>query len=145
MVGWESSRCNVDQQSTFILTAFPSKLGSHLSSRSVDDDGVSRQKALQTVVAGQQAENLLDFDDDTAVEGAPMGLAATTASLAATPAGTSFQTSSNPLDDLVSIFGSTGIGATPMLSQGPPPLASFNQPQQKPAAASQSDDLLGLF
>ncbi|KAG8908255.1 beta-adaptin [Tulasnella sp. 403] len=111
-----------------------------------EDENTSRQKALQTMVAGQQAENLLDFDDEPA-EGAPMGLAATTASIAATPAGASFQTSSNPLDDLVSIFGSTGLESNPapMLSQGPPPLSTLAQQPSKPAAASQSEDLLGLF
>jgi len=122
-----------------------------------ESEDVSREKALQTVVAGQQAENLLDFGDDSAdgESGALSGLAATTA----IPASRNPVSAANPLDDLVSIFGSTGIGgggstfgASPMLSQGPPPLASFGMgrggaaPQPtKPAAPSQSDDLLGLF
>ncbi|KAG8944029.1 beta-adaptin [Tulasnella sp. 424] len=114
------------------------------------DDDASRQKALQTVVAGQQSENLLDFGDDPATD-APTGLAATTNTLAATT--TTTTTLSNPLDDLVSIFGSANLGgptgAMPMLSTGPPPLTSFGapppQPQSKPSLASQSEDLLGLF
>ena len=42
-----------------------------------EDEGMTR-KALQTVAAGQQAENLLDFDDTPAEEGRASGLAATT-------------------------------------------------------------------
>ncbi|KAG8991765.1 beta-adaptin, partial [Tulasnella sp. 427] len=114
------------------------------------DDDASRQKALQTLVAGQQAENLLDFGDDSTSD-APSGLAATTNTLAATTAPTT--TLSNPLDDLVSIFGSTNLGGAsggmPMLSTGPPPLSSFGAPslqqQPKQPLASQSEDLLGLF
>jgi AP-1 complex subunit beta-1 len=133
------------------MQAFP-----HLSFSAEDD--LSREKALQTVVAGQQAENLLDFDD-TPADGAPSGLAATTASIAATPAGAQFQTSTNPLDDLVSIFGSTGLGqpTSPPLSSGPPPLSALSlgtstptsimsPVQSKPTSQqSQQEDLLGLF
>lgn len=90
------------------------------------DDRFSTQKALQTVVAGQQAENLLyvvtlldlchtlnsqfsDFDDAPAIEGQPSGLAATEV-LSQTPAAANLLagTSTNPLDDLVSIFGGGG-------------------------------------
>lgn len=50
-----------------------------------------------------------DFDDAPAASGQPSGLAATEV-LAQTPAAANLLagTSSNPLDDLVSIFGSTG-------------------------------------
>jgi len=122
------------------------------------EDDISREKALQTVVAGQQAENLLDFDDPSTGDGAAVGLAATTASIAATPAGAQFQTSSNPLDDLVSIFGSSGLSQStaPPLSSGPPPLsalsfggisspASIMSPVQSTPKQTQNDDLLGLF
>jgi AP-1 complex subunit beta-1 len=76
---------------------------------------------LQHIVAGQQAENLLDFEDAdssaSAALNAPVGLAAT-ADLANTPAAASLisGTSTNPLDDLVSIFGSVGFNnsLTPM-------------------------------
>ncbi|KAG6890230.1 hypothetical protein C0995_010243 [Termitomyces sp. Mi166 len=133
------------------------------------DDRLSTQKALQTVAAGQQAENLLDFDDTPAVEGEPSGLAATQV-FAQTPAAVNLLagTSSNPLDDLVSIFGGGGgmsvstpapsfgfsggnpglgadlssIPATPsvLVPQTPaPPL------QQSQSQSSQQEDLLGLF
>jgi len=80
-----------------------------------EDDQFSSQKALQTVVAGRQAENLLDFDDNTTLEGQPSGLAATQV-FAQTPAAANLLagTSSNPLDDLVSIFGGSGGGGVPM-------------------------------
>jgi AP-1 complex subunit beta-1 len=77
------------------------------------DERFSAQKALQTVVAGQQAENLLDFDDATSTEGQLSGLAATEV-LSSTPAAANLLagTSSNPLDDLVSIFGNMGGSST---------------------------------
>jgi AP-1 complex subunit beta-1 len=127
--------------------------GSELS-----DDRFTAQKALQTVVAGQQAENLLDFDD-TPTEGQPSGLAATQI-LPSSPAAANFLSgaSTNPLDDLVSIFGgmsaSGGIGGVEgafggLGSISPPsgnhvasPLESLGSPTttQKP-----QEDLLGLF
>ncbi|RPD53635.1 Adaptor protein complex beta subunit [Lentinus tigrinus ALCF2SS1-7] len=127
------------------------------------DDRLATQKALQTVAAGQQAENLLDFDDDVPNDGQPSGLAATTV-LASTPAAANLLagTSSNPLDDLVSIFGSASLGATsspapanPMggFGFGTSPLAPAPavtpvlspQPPAQPQAQSGQDDLLGLF
>jgi len=86
------------------------------------DERFSAQKALQTVAAGQQAENLLDFDDAPSTEGQPSGLAATEV-LTSTPAAANFLagTSSNPLDDLVSIFGGMGssdAGGTNGLGNG---------------------------
>lgn len=74
---------------------------------------MSAQKALQTVAAGQQSENLLDFDDAPAVA-APQGLAATQILPATSQAAAQnllSGTSSNPLDDLVSIFGGSGPAA----------------------------------
>lgn len=151
------------------------------------DDRFSTQKALQTVAAGQQAENLLyvlsvcwrltrtnplssDFDDAPAVEGRPSGLAATEV-LSHTPAAANLLagTSSNPLDDLVSIFGAPATPAPPSAgphdlfnglsmnsgflgggagSLGSPAVQSPSvgipptpaQPNQQP-----QDDLLGLF
>ena len=52
-----------------------------------------------------------DFDDNTTLEGQPSGLAATQV-FAQTPAAANLiaGTSSNPLDDLVSIFGGSGGG-----------------------------------
>ncbi|PAV15661.1 Adaptor complex beta subunit [Pyrrhoderma noxium] len=130
-----------------------------LTSERADED-VSTRKALQTVAAGQQAENLLDFDDVSAEDGQPSGLAAT--ALTSTPAAANLLagTSSNPLDDLVSIFGGANLGGTGMsnglgnvaspITTGSPapvfgsgtPLSSLTSPtqEQKP-----QDDLLGLF
>ncbi|KAI0632728.1 Adaptor protein complex beta subunit [Trametes polyzona] len=135
------------------------------------DDRLAAQKALQTVAAGQQAENLLDFSEDTPNEGQPSGLAATTV-LTSTPAAANLLsgTSSNPLDDLVSIFGNASLGAPAAPANGNPlggfgfgaaPMASATPvtpsvlqpitpvvPQQAPAQAQPQqpqDDLLGLF
>ncbi|KAI9061876.1 Adaptor protein complex beta subunit [Trametes sanguinea] len=134
------------------------------------DERLAAQKALQTVAAGQQAENLLDFSDDNANDGQPSGLAATTV-LASTPAAANILsgTSSNPLDDLVSIFGNANLGASPALPANGNPLAGLGgfgfgaspvtpsvlqpatpvvPPQpQAPAQPQQGaqDDLLGLF
>ena len=89
---------------------------SRLSS-SLTDERFSTQKALQTVAAGQQAENLLDFDDAPSPDGQPSELGATEV-LSSTPAAANplARTSSNPLDDLVSIFG--GMGGSGMSGGG---------------------------
>ena len=107
---------------------------------------------------------MLDFDDAPGDDNQPSGLAATT--LTSTPAAASLLagTSTNPLDDLVSIFGNVGLsgasaGATKNSNDGnalaslgvmsptaaPSPASTFSpvtpsQNQQKP-----QDDLLGLF
>ncbi|TCD62788.1 beta-adaptin [Steccherinum ochraceum] len=87
----------------------------------LEEDQNTARKAIQTVAAGQQSENLLNFDDPTSDEQQPSGLAATQV-LSATPAAANLLsgTSSNPLDDLVSIFGSTGLsnGVAPGQPQG---------------------------
>ncbi|KAH7922518.1 Adaptor protein complex beta subunit [Leucogyrophana mollusca] len=125
----------------------------------LSDDRFSAQKALQTVVAGQQAENLLDFDDAPAQDDRPSGLAATQI-LPSTPAAANFLsgTSANPLDDLVSIFGGMGTAggggglagngldglASPSAALPPttlaPSLSTSPVSVQKP-----QEDLLGLF
>ncbi|KIP06778.1 hypothetical protein PHLGIDRAFT_106633 [Phlebiopsis gigantea 11061_1 CR5-6] len=126
----------------------------------VGDDKQATQKALQTVVAGQQAENLLNFDDPMADDQQPLGIAAT-AALAATPAAANLLagTSSNPLDDLVSIFGNVSMGSVPAaapqqnglgsfggLSFGATPMAPSAASPPPPAQPQQAqDDLLGLF
>ena len=122
------------------------------------------RKALQTVAAGQQAENLLDFDDTPAEEGRASGLAATT--FTSTPAAANLLagTSANPLDDLVSIFGGSGINDTKggassvngspfpgsVLSPVTPasaasPVPSFSPGVTSPAQQKPQEDLLGLF
>lgn len=144
----------------FSLTSYPLSLG---------DDQQVTQKALQTVVIGQQAENLLNFDEPTSDE-QPSGIAAT-AALAATPAAANLLsgTSANPLDDLVSIFGNVGLGSV----ASPPPqnqaafgglsfdtapitpasaapstpsvLQAMSPIQTQPQAQPPQEDLLGLF
>ncbi|OCH85011.1 clathrin binding protein [Obba rivulosa] len=128
-------------------------------SSDLTDDRLTTQKALQTVAAGRQAENLLDFDDAGADDGQqPSGLAATTM-LASTPAEANLLsgTSSNPLDDLVSIFGSVSMApaaqpppATNALGGFGSPIATstpsvLQQPTSPQALQAPNDDLLGLF
>ncbi|KAJ7041149.1 adaptin N terminal region-domain-containing protein [Mycena alexandri] len=135
-----------------------------------DDEQFSAKKALQTVAAGKQAETLLDFDEDVETDGQPTGLAATDV-LSQTTAAANFMSgmSSNPLDDLVSIFGAAGLGGStpamdPMSAFGAaspptafgsgfgggaamlPSPAAVSPPLGQPAQAQQpQEDLLGLF
>jgi hypothetical protein len=111
----------------------------------------SAKTALQTVAAGQAAENLLDFDDEPAPEG-PTGLAATQVLQQPEAKNIMSGTSTNPLDDLVSIFGSTSLSSSaPILSAAPAtdPLSGFGGVSPPTAAPSipsnQQEDLLGLF
>ena len=134
------------------------KKGSRLA-----DDRFTAQKALQTVVAGQQAENLLDFDDTPTQEGQPSGLAATQI-LPSSPAAANFLsgTSTNPLDDLVSIFGgmsASGVGSGGAAgvdgafgglgSMSPPGGNHITSPLDSLASTTTNqkpeEDLLGLF
>lgn len=162
----------------------------------VDESQLSTHKALQTVVAGQQSENLLsvlstvsllaysltighlvcksfyrDFGDEPSTEGGGLsGLSATT--MLSQPAAASLiaGTSSNPLDDLVSIFGNVSMqpmsaAPTPAAGQaafgfGQPPSAapggafadlmtptagSAPTPPQAQQQHKPEEDLLGLF
>ncbi|KAI5989109.1 adaptin N terminal region-domain-containing protein, partial [Pisolithus albus] len=138
----------------------------------LSDDHTFAQKAFRTVVAGQQAENLLDFNDAPAQE-EPSGLAATRI-LPSTPAAANILsgTSTNPLDDLVSIFGGmsassphagasegagfdgVGIGDGALSKSGDtmsPPLGSvgsgsgFVDPVTPYTGHTPQEDLLGLF
>jgi AP-1 complex subunit beta-1 len=111
----------------------------------------SAKTALQTVAAGQAAENLLDFDDEPAQEG-PTGLAAT--QVLQQPAAKNIMsgTSTNPLDDLVSIFGNTSLSSGAAIPSAAPaidPLGGFGVVPAATAAPStasnQQEDLLGLF
>lgn len=144
-----------------------------MSHRRGHDEDVSTRKAFETVAAGQIAENLLDFDDAPAEDGQPTGLAAT--QLTAAPAAASLiaGTSSNPLDDLVSIFGGSGLGgggggggnggttngldflSSPVQSAPPvngglsdlmsPVSSATSPPPSQAEAQGQQEDLLGLF
>lgn len=100
--------------------------------------------------------NLLcrDFGDDLAMDGQPSGLAATEV-LTQTPAAANLMSgmSSNPLDDLVSIFGAPAPGLTPNPMSafgagfGAPGLspAALSPPMAQPPAEQPQEDLLGLF
>lgn len=109
---------------------------------SISDDQFSAQKALQTVAAGQQAENLLDFDDVPSDQ--PSGLAATQISTTIPAAANLIAgTSSNPLDDLVSIFGN--MGTTETATSPMDPTSLFNsQPSLQPQQQQNAFDGLGL-
>ncbi|KAI0321322.1 clathrin binding protein [Amylostereum chailletii] len=132
----------------------------------LSDDRATTQKALQTLAAGQHTENLLDFDDEPATDGQPTGLAATQV-LQQTPAAANFLsgTSTNPLDDLVSIFGnaSMSVPTTAPAQAQVDPMAMFgglgistSTPAVQPGTRAPNvmspittqnpqEDLLGLF
>jgi len=79
---------------------------------SLDDEIATREKALKTVVQGQQAENLLDFDEpDPSAGGTGLASIIMGGGASSNPATAKILTSSNPLDDLVSIFGNANINA----------------------------------
>lgn len=86
------------------------------------EDEVSREKALQTVVAGQQAENLLDFDADDDVPTQGLGIGedrrVSEAGIISSKAIASAAKASNPLDELMDLFST----------------ASMNVPAQTPGA-----------
>ncbi|THU93387.1 Adaptor protein complex beta subunit [Dendrothele bispora CBS 962.96] len=107
------------------------------------DERFSTHKALQTVAAGQQAENLLDLDDmGPSMDGQPTGLAATEVVLSQTPAAANLLagTSTNPLDDLVSIFGGDGGGGGGMSMV---PTTTVTSPTTGGAGAGGNIDLFG--
>ncbi|BGP03285.1 beta-adaptin [Rhodotorula toruloides] len=124
------------------------KLGADQISTSERPQGNHIQSALATVAAGQKAENLLDFDDDE-----PAGDAS--ADLFAPPSGNN--ASSNPLDDLLGLFGGSAGTApaaasssfsfdAPAAALAPAPFASAPAPPTTnggtPAPKNDLDDLL---
>ncbi|KAH8832832.1 adaptin N terminal region-domain-containing protein [Flagelloscypha sp. PMI_526] len=130
------------------------RVGADSMQRKAAEGDFSAKKALQTVAAGQQAENLLDFDDAPAQDG-PSGLAATEV-LQQTPAAANLLagTSSNPLDDLApqtNMFGGMGgfdFGGTPsgvVSPMQPTSPSTFSSPPVQQQQNSGADDLLGLF
>jgi AP-1 complex subunit beta-1 len=111
----------------------------------------SAKTALQTVAAGQAAENLLDFDDEPAQDG-PTGLAATQVLQQPAAKNILSGTSANPLDDLVSIFGNTSLSPSAPVPSAAPVTDPFGalggvpSPTAAPSTTSnQQEDLLGLF
>ncbi|KAF9512450.1 hypothetical protein BS47DRAFT_1345377 [Hydnum rufescens UP504] len=123
-------------------------------STELDDETSVREKAFKTVAQGQKSENLLDFDEPEAngegVRSSIMG--GGLSSTSSGPAGIgakapiSVLTSSNPLDDLVSIFGSSSLAVPTHSPSIPSPLAPFSvtptAPKPQPPAQK---DLLGIF
>ncbi|AFR94503.2 clathrin binding protein [Cryptococcus neoformans C23] len=145
----------------------------HKKSLDAEDD-ISREKALQAVVAGNQAENLLDFDDEPTPTNGESSIPAPGSGLGiSSQAIASAAKSTNPLDELMDLF-STASMTTPVVQPGQPAaqaqasaqssgglggldgLAGLSSPpqsvspqpaapqNQQPQAAAQ-DDLLGLF
>jgi AP-1 complex subunit beta-1 len=122
---------------------------------SADDD--VREKAMATVQQGQKAENLLDFDADEPLSQADsgfMGSSGMASMISTAPAGPSVPTT-NPLDELMDLFSSSGmtaptsapVPAFPIASAAPLATVPSNEskpPQQQPAGNAQ-DDLMGLF
>ncbi|RSH88112.1 beta-adaptin [Apiotrichum porosum] len=143
------------------------RLGAEEMKRTVEpEEDTARERALQTVVAGQQAENLLDFDADEPESGASDGLAglgslSTGSSVISSQAIASAAKSTNPLDELMDLF-STASMATPAAPLAPgagleglansvsPPTTLSPSPATPTAAPAATaggaqDDLLGLF
>ena len=125
-----------------------------------------RDRAIATVIAGQNAENLLDIGDDDA--GATNGLAASGGGAGGsgsffgspTTSGARPAPAANPLDDLLGLFDNASLGAAPpaaapsssFVSPPMPSSSAFASPPQpsRPAApaaaaAGGTDDLLGLW
>lgn len=126
--------------------------------------------ALHTVAQGQRSENLLDFGPDDEGETNTLGAAVQQAALEGLTIGSSRpsaaqqmpKTTANPLDDLMGLFDSAGLGpaSTPVQSAKPPtqnghtsdPFGGLNfgsspamaslQPAQSQAKTS-NNDLLG--
>ncbi|WOO79682.1 AP-1 complex subunit beta-1 [Vanrija pseudolonga] len=134
------------------------------------EEDTARERALQTVVAGQQAENLLDFDaDEPEAAGPGSDLSGLGASGISSQTIASVAKSTNPLDELMDLF-STASMAAPTAAPAPavsglgglagfstsPPQTSLSPTPAAPAAPAAAapkaatvtaaeDDLLGLF
>ncbi|RXK36660.1 clathrin binding protein [Tremella mesenterica] len=124
--------------------------------QAVEPEDETREKALQTVVAGQQAENLLDFDaDDSAPDERRRSLAD---GLISNQTIASVAKSSNPLDELMDLFSSPNLSAPtanpaqlmPSVPSLMPTSNNNNGPMTSPTpqivtGGKAEDDLLGLF
>ena len=123
------------------------------------EDDASREKALQTVVAGNQAENLLDFDDEPSASTSADNNTLVSDGMISNKAIASAAKSTNPLDELMDLFSTasmTAPAAQPVMntsdsldglvmggmSSTPPPVPVAPQAGQQ---KKQDDDLLGLF
>ncbi|KAI0255583.1 clathrin binding protein [Lactifluus subvellereus] len=150
LIGEISSLASVYQKpaATFIGQG---RVGAESMQRRGTDLADSAKTALQTVAAGQASENLLDFDDEPAPE-KPTGLAATQVLQQPAAKNILSGTSSNPLDDLVSIFGNTSPSPSAPINSGVSSsldpfggLGGAFSPTVAPSVSSQQEDLLGLF
>lgn len=86
------------------------------------EEETSREKALQTVVAGQQAENLLDFDaDEPSSATESNGLASlSSGGVISSQQIASAAKSTNPLDELMDLFSSASMQAPQAVPAGMP-------------------------
>lgn len=123
------------------------------------EDDTSREKALQTVVAGQQAENLLDFDTEepsTNGESHLRNNAFSSDGMISNQAIASAAKSVNPLDELMDLFStasmnvptgqlSGGMGFSTSSSPAPPPLVQQQVAHAVQTGKAGQEDLLGLF
>ncbi|KAH9062637.1 Adaptor protein complex beta subunit [Lactarius deliciosus] len=158
LIGEVSSLASVYQKpaATFIGQG---RVGAEAMQRRGADLADSAKTALQTVAAGQASENLLDFDDEPAAE-QPTGLAATQVLQQPAAKNLLSGTSTNPLDDLVSIFGNSSLSPSVPLAApagGAAALDPFHgfggvvspispaAATQPAPASNQQEDLLGLF
>ncbi|WVQ85207.1 hypothetical protein IAT38_007372 [Cryptococcus sp. DSM 104549] len=97
-----------------------------MSKRTLDaEEETSREKALQAVVAGNQAENLLDFDDDPIPTpsngGTPLGsLGGVSDGVISSQAIASAAKSTNPLDELMDLFSTASMTAPTQAPVGQP-------------------------
>ncbi|WAQ89721.1 hypothetical protein PtA15_11A412 [Puccinia triticina] len=121
------------------------------------EEDFSRERAIATVVQGQNAENLLDFDDDP-VDGEPAMLSKSTNGLGSLTGGglastsTNVTSAMNPLDDLLGLFDSSMTLSS--ASQNPPnsfaQVGSHLPPSSAPSSHtgfnnSNNDDPFGLL
>jgi hypothetical protein len=130
------------------------------------EEDISREKALQTVVAGQQAENLLDFDADEPTTSDGDGRRASEVGMISSQAIATAAKASNPLDELMDLFSSASMAAPAQIPEGPMGLdtgggmggmgmnlmsptngspALVSLPDAGKQAGKAEDDLLGLF
>ncbi|KAI9461951.1 Adaptor protein complex beta subunit [Lactarius psammicola] len=161
LIGEVSSLASVYQKPAATFIGQGRISAESMQRKGTDSLADSAKTALQTVAAGQASENLLDFDDEPTAE-QPTGLAATQVLQQPAAKNILSGTSTNPLDDLVSIFGSTSLSptvpqATPAAGGLVPALDPFRgfggvvsssspvAAAQPASASNQQEDLLGLF
>ncbi|KAK8844607.1 hypothetical protein IAR55_006454 [Kwoniella newhampshirensis] len=111
------------------------------------EEDVSREKALQTVVAGNQAENLLDFDADD--EPAPTNGGSSSRGLVSdgvisSQAIASVAKSTNPLDELMDLFSTASMTAPSTQPIAPPSISAGVTGLTGSTSAASSDPFASL-